>query len=385
MAGQYSHKQFFRKVPNTQLADYFESKKVDIELDFKELKESDVDAIFTAFNKLAEDQQGAIEADFQDINALACDAGIQALNDEAEFHLDESFGGELANIDGLHSKTMWVFLNKKEYWRGASMFLRADKVSYSYWKKRNDLPNAEPHVDDADIELLANGISAYFSKTEGRGKNCKVEPYRRHNKEYFFAYPEDYAQSGVEWVSDKLQTRARHPAFEIIFVYSEEEGSLDIFAPRNTKAVKELQKLFATTILKLPTLKDGTIDKRTYDLKPVTDKHFEFTTTPDMGIDSVSITRLRLKLKQGTGLRRITLDANNTDNPQAVFDLLGELNVPDYIVDQIGVLVVFESVGNKAGQKQRFNVSYPNSCALSHDGNDLKIRKMLASSGLEPS
>ena len=247
------------------------------------------------------------------------------------------------------------------------------------------MPNAKPHVDDADIELLANGISAYFSKTEGRGKNCKVEPYRRHNKEYFFAYPEDYAQSGVEWVSDKLQTRARHPAFEIIFVYSEEEGSLDIFAPRNTKAVKELQKLFATTILKLPTLKDGTIDKRTYDLKPVTDKHFEFTTTPDMGIDSVSITRLRLKLKQGTGLRRITLDANNTDNPQAVFDLLGELNVPDYMVDQIGVLVVFESVGNKAGQKQRFNVSYPNSCALSHDGNDLKIRKMLASSGLEPS
>ena len=80
-------------------------------------------------------------------------------------------------------------------------------------------------------------------------------------KEYFFAYPEDFGQSGVEWISDSLKTRARHPAFEIIFVYSEEEGSLDIYAPKNTKAVPELQKLFAKTILKLDTLQDGSIDQ----------------------------------------------------------------------------------------------------------------------------
>ena len=78
----------------------------------------------------------------------------------------------------------------------------------------------------------------------------------RHNKEYFFAYPEDFGLSDVEWVSDTLKTRARHPAFEIIFVYCEQEGSLDIYAPKNTKAVPDLQKLFAKTILSLETLRN---------------------------------------------------------------------------------------------------------------------------------
>ena len=49
MAGQYSHKQFFRRVPHLQLADYFKTKEVDLGIDFKELKEKDVDALFDAF------------------------------------------------------------------------------------------------------------------------------------------------------------------------------------------------------------------------------------------------------------------------------------------------------------------------------------------------
>ncbi len=137
-------------------------------------------------------------------------------------------------------------------WRGATMFLHADNVSPSFWKKRNDLPKVQPHIEPEDIEALAAEISIFFSE-EGRGKNCKVEPYRRHNREYFFAYPEDYAQLGIEWVSNTLKTLAHHPAFEIIFVYCEVEGSLDIYAPRNSKAVPELQRVFASTILKINT------------------------------------------------------------------------------------------------------------------------------------
>ena len=41
MAAQYSHKQFFRRMPNTQLAKYFKSKDIDLGLDFTKLKEKD--------------------------------------------------------------------------------------------------------------------------------------------------------------------------------------------------------------------------------------------------------------------------------------------------------------------------------------------------------
>lgn len=42
------------------------------------------------------------------------------------------------------------------------MFLHADNVSASYWKKRNDLPSLPPHVKDDDIHALAKAISGYF-------------------------------------------------------------------------------------------------------------------------------------------------------------------------------------------------------------------------------
>ena len=382
MAGQYSHLQFFRRTPNSQLAAYFSFKGIDLGIDLKKLNEKDTEAILQAFTQLPVEQQAEIEAEFQDVNALACEGGVAALIDEASFHQDNDFVQAIAAIEGFHAKVMWAFLDKLEYWRGASMFLHADNVSPTYWKKRNDLPCVPPHVDDEDIDALAQAISQFFYTKEGRGKNCKVEPYRRNNKEYFFAYPEDFAQSGVEWVSNTLKTLAHHPAFEIIFVYSESEGSLDIYAPKNTKAVPELQKHFAKTILKLETLKDGTIDPRVYELKPVADANFDFKLEPEAGIASVVVTKMRLTLKHGAK-RRITLEADTRNNTKAVYDLLGTLNLPAYHITQLALKVTFEPVEGRRAKTRSFNITYPNSCALNHDGNDLVIRNMLAKSGLE--
>ena len=84
---------------------------------------------------------------------------------------------------------MWAFLEYPKSWAGATLFLHSDNISESFWKKRNDLPHIEPHVDTDNIEQLEQAISNYFYKKEGRGRNCKIEVYRRHEKEYFFAYP----------------------------------------------------------------------------------------------------------------------------------------------------------------------------------------------------
>jgi hypothetical protein len=80
MAGQYSHKQFFRHVPHLQLADYFKSKEVDLGIDFKELKGKDVDGLFDAFTGLSPELQATIEAEFQDVNAMACEGGVAAFS-----------------------------------------------------------------------------------------------------------------------------------------------------------------------------------------------------------------------------------------------------------------------------------------------------------------
>ena len=383
MASQYSHKHFFRQVPHGQLASYFDAKNIDLGIDFIALSEKKADSLFTAFTGLPEEQQTAIEAEFQDIHAMACEGGVAALIDEAVFHEDDAFVESISAIVGLHAKVMWAFLEKPRFWQGATLFLHADNVSGSFWKKRNDFPPVPPDVEDSAINALANSISTFFHKTEGRGRNCKVEPYRRNNKEYFFAYPEDFGLSAVEWVSNALKNRARHPAFEIIFVYCESEGSLDIYAPKNTKAVPELQKIFARTILNLDSLKDGTIDKRVYDLNPLGDVEFKFQVEPESGIEQIVVTQLRLTLKHGPK-RRVILEADTKNNPQAVYDLLEKLSPPAYFITQTRVKVIFEPKIGKRARSRTFNITYPNSCALGYDGDDLKIRKMLELSGIEP-
>jgi hypothetical protein len=383
MAAQYSNRQFFRKTPNQLLAQFFAAKAIPLEVDLAELNGTVVDVLQDALNALPDSQKAEIEAVFQDVNALACEGGIAALIDEASFHGDEIFVESIAAIDGFHAKAMWAFLEKPKYWRGASMFLHADNVSPSYWKKRSDFPKLPPQVEDDDINALAKAISEFFYHKEGRGKNCVVEPYRRNSKEYFFAYPEDFAQTAVEWEGNALKNKAHHPAFEIIFVYCEVEGSLDIYAPKNTKALADLQLMFAQHILKLAALENGAIDKRVYELTPVVEDSFEFKIEPASGIASVLVTRLRVNLKQGDK-RRITLEADAYKDSNAVYKLLEELNLPPYYVSQLTLKVTFEFVGNKRAKTRMVNITHPNSCALNYDGNDLKIRQMLVKSGLEP-
>jgi hypothetical protein len=384
MAGQYSHLQFFRRTPNAMLARYFHEKHgVLQEIDFDELKENEVEPIFQGFLALPADKQAQIEAECQDIDAMACQGGVTALTDEADFHDDSAFPAAISGIEGFHGAVMWAFLEHAGYWTGATLFLQADNIAESFWKKRSDLPHLAPHVEEQDTNRLAQAISHHFHTKEGRGRNCKVEVFRRYEKEYFFAYPEDFAHSGMEWVRNSLAARARHPAFEIIFVYSQAEGSLDIYAPRNTKSVPELQQIFAKTILKYDGLDEFADYHRVYALDRLANRNFAFNRAPDSGIESAAVHMLRLSLKTGKK-RRVTVEADTTEDPKAVYNLMDTLNLPPFHVTQVEIKVRFAPTPGTRARTRAFKISAPDSCALRHDGRDLLIRKMLADSGIEP-
>ena len=383
MARQYSPTQFFRRVPNSLLARYFQERHGVLgEIDFEKLKETDVDPIFEAFRALPDGKQAEIEAECQDIDNMACQGGITALADEADFHQDQGFPDAMSKIDGFHGKAMWAFLEHPGYWAGATLFLHSDNIAESSWKKRNDLPHLPPHVDPADTELLEQAISHYFHSKEGRGRNCKVEVFRRRDKEYFFAYPEDYAQSGVEWVRNSLSTQARHPAFEIIFVYCQSQGTLDIYAPRNTKYVGDLQELFADAILKLDELDAFAGGGLVYRLDPLADRDFVFKYAVTSGIESVAVKRLRLSLTTGRK-RHVAVQADPTWDPKAIYDLMDDLHLPPFHVTQAEITVKFAPTPGTRSRTRTFRISYPNWCALRHDGRDEVIRQMLADSGVD--
>lgn len=387
MARDFSPITFFKRTPNVLLGRYFKGKYAVLEeIAFDELEENGqvAEAIFHAFLELPESQQAHIEAECQRIESMAHQAGVTALIDEAtDFHNNPDFPEAINLQDSFHGKAMWAFLEYPNYWAGATSNLYAENIPDASWNKRNDLPTIPPHVEPENIDRLAYALSHYFRNKEGRGRHCQVEVYRKGNKENFFAHLSDFGQADPEWEGNKLNPRARLPSFEIIFVYTQSEGSLDIYAPGNTKYIDDLQQLFAESILKLGELDEYAKDNQVYQLDKLAKREFEFSKPEHSDIQSALIKRLRLSLIGG-GKRKVTVEADPEHNPKAVYDLIDKLNPPPFHVTQAVIKVTFfASLPGTRSKTRTFRISYPAWCNLRHLGRDEVIRKMLAASGIE--
>lgn len=390
MARHYSTKDFFRQMPNALLARYFAARGVLQGFDFGAMKETKVEPLFEAWMAVPEAQRAKMEVDLREIGDMSNKKGVKAIIDEAEFHLDgegeqAAFVAMLMALPGHHERAMTVFLDHAPLWRGATRLFHADTLSY--WRKRKNLPKVKAVVDPASIEALSTAVSRYYQHAEGRGRHCRVEPYRRGELEYFFAFPEDYVQNSPEWEGDELALQSRHPPFEVVFVWDAKEGRLDLHVSGDKKAVEPLQAIFAETILKCEELPADPADTRVYDLIPLRRKDVRFTWDVASGIESVAVNKLRLGLYKGQGYK-LTLEANPKNDPHAVYALLEKLApaLPnhEYFVSQVGITASVKLAPEAPAKTVTFQVTYPNSCSLKYNEIGLKLRAMLEASGIEP-
>lgn len=366
MANHYSPKRFFRQAPNLFLQQYFLIRNVLTELDFSKLSETKIDSIYEAWLELPDPIRKEIEQDFQEIESLSTEGGSKAILDEAHWH-GEDLAGQFGELKGFIEHAFWTFLERRDYWNGALTFHHADGVPFSYWRKRKNFPRKPADVDPESIHRLEQDICGYFHAKQERGQNCKVDCYRRNDLDYFFAYPEDYAQASVEWEGKEFKRRPHHPAFEIIFVYSQRDGTLDIYLSGGRKSVFDLQVIFAAAILK-EEIRPDEKDQRIYNLSALKSRDFPFVYDIESGIASVAIKKLRLDIHGGEN-GQITLKADPTHNKYAVYDLLEKMakGIPlsQIIVTQVGFKVTFTShPTSKRPNTRSFDISSPNSCSL---------------------
>ncbi len=385
MSKQYQPKSFFRQSPNRFLRQYFAAHNVLIDVDFGELTETQIEPIYDAWLALPEETRKAMEQDFQEIVELATEGGSKAILDEADWH-GEDLAPQFAELGGFHEHAFWTFLEHPKCWRGALVLNHADNVPGSYWRKRKNLPDKPADVSDETVRKLEQALGGYFHTTQGRGKECKVDCFKRDERDYFFAYPEDYARADPEWQRGEFKRLVRHPAFEIIFVYSQLERTLDIYIPGDRKVIPDLQAKFAEIILQA-NLGPDEKDERVYNLTPLKSRQFQFEFAPESGIADVAVRKLRFKIF-GTK-EQITLEADPTQNKHAVFDLLDKVTkgIPSgqIAINQVGFKVTFaQAPSSRKASTRSFDIGWPNSCSLKHDGRDNMIRKMLADSGIEP-
>ncbi len=391
MARHYTTKDFFRQIPNALLARYFHDRDLFTDLDFSAMKETKPDELFSAWLDLDEKQRNPMDAVFHEIFNLSCEKGFKAIIDEARWQLRDKpeeitpFVDTLSELPNHYHRTMVTFLDHSDFWKGATRFYHADTLSY--WRKRKHLGHKAAAVDDASIQQLSDLIRDYFHHTEGRGNNCEVEPLRRGELDYFFAYPEDYSKQSPEWVDGEFDNRPHNPAFEVVFVYSQKEGSLDLNFRGSYKAINPLQGMFATAILKLEKIPPDPKDERVYDLNPLRQKGFDFVFDVGSGIKNVALKKLRLssRVKKGD---RITLEADASNNPDAVYDLLEKIGKSTplhlYNVTQVELTATIVIDADKPAKPVTIRITHPNSCSLKYDEHNLKLRDMLEASGIEP-
>jgi hypothetical protein len=210
---------------------------------------------------------------------------------------------------------------------------------------------------------------------------------RRGELDYFFAYPEDYSQQSVEWVNGEFARRPHNPAFEVIYLYSQRDGTLDLNCRGAYKAVEPLQAMFATAILKLSALPPDAKDDRVYDLNPLRERGFQFVYDSASGIENVAVKKLRFSAKFPRG-DRITLEADAAARPEAIYNLLDEvgksIRLRTYNVTQVELAALVATKADEKPKSVTVRITHPNSCSLKYDDMDLKLREMLVASGIEP-
>ena len=391
MSRHYSTREFFRQMPNALLARYFHARDLLDKFDFAALKETAPKALFKAWLELPDADRNEMDAEFREIFDMSCEKGTRAIIDEAEWHHSNEPEAHTVFMEGFaalanhYERAMVTFLDYRRLWKGATLFYHADTLSW--WRKRGHLPHVQAAVDRASLRELSSLIRDYFHHTEGRGNNCVVETFRRGCLDYFFAYPEDYSQQSIEWVDGRFGRRSHNPAFEVIYVYSQSDGTLDLNFRGTYKAVQPLQAMFAMAILKLPELPPDPKDGRVYDLTPLGQPGFKFVFDIGSGIQDVAIKKLRLssKLKKG---ERITVEADPSSDSGAVHEALARIGkaVPlhMYNVTQVELIASVVTDPGKPAKAITIRVTHPNSCSLKYDPVDLKLRDMLHASGIEP-
>lgn len=82
MTRHFSTREFFRQMPNTLLARYFDEWGVLGDLDFSAMKETRPDGLFAAWLTLSDSQRNKMDAEFREIFELTCEKGFIAIIDE---------------------------------------------------------------------------------------------------------------------------------------------------------------------------------------------------------------------------------------------------------------------------------------------------------------
>ena len=367
----FDPKRTLRQISNELLRELFVAHGHELDVPWDEISETNVADIFQCWQELTEPERRAIEILFRDIDEIASVDGVKAIVEEAIRQGEESLTETIGQFDSRHDRAVWTYLHGRDVWNMAIRFARADLSSRGrYWVKRNGLPAKEPDTTEETMALFETSLSAFFARKEARGAHCKIEHYvRASGVDYFFAYLDDYAGTVINFSNegDFARTPERR-AFEVVFAYDSEHGTLDMYAKGGKKVYVPLQEIFCFVILS-EQIEEENRDCQSYALNNLLSREFQFPTDLDDGIIEVRVRRLRLSIK-GSPRQRITLEADPNADVDDIYRMiesyLDSERLPSSIVNvsSVSLKLSFDHDDPDLPRSMSFDVSYPNSSNL---------------------
>ena len=109
MAKQFDPRKVLRQITNDLLRQFFAARDELPDVPWKDLSETEVQAIFDACQGLSEPKRREVQVALQDINELADDRGLAVLAEEIQWRCPKHLE-EFVAIESRMDKAMWVYL-----------------------------------------------------------------------------------------------------------------------------------------------------------------------------------------------------------------------------------------------------------------------------------
>lgn len=316
MAKPFDPRKVLKHISNPLLREFFTRRGELAQVPWSELTEHRIDPIFEAWQALPERQKLEVQVILRDISELADHRGLAVLAEEILWRCPDR-AEEFKAQDGKADKVMWVYLHVPAAFNEAAMFARADALQAGrHWNRRNSLPKKKITVTPATCQKLAQSLTEFYGPAQMRGRHCQVVHYQRADgSNYFFAYLDDYPDKRLVFDGEGNEpiVRSDRYAFENVFVYNGDDGSMELFAQGGKKVWEPLQEVFCGAVL------DEDVDpvdplRPSFQLDHLLAPDYPLVTDPRDAIESPRITRMRLAPRGSGGYVEIKADPKGHPN-----------------------------------------------------------------------
>jgi hypothetical protein len=355
--------------PVTLLKEYFANQSFAKEIDWNGNNKKILTAIVKVIGKMNDHDQEPLLIEAERLHLLTDELGQNTL--DSLFYENKEF----LKIKNAYHKSLWAFMYDN------INFKRAEMIHYTEKYLKNSISDGylapqgiDITCDPEQIMLFEEEVGKFFMEAEDH----KVDIFNRYIVDNMkqlvkvfqvIIYLRRASEPHLEFSGDDDQriliSKFIYPIENISITYEPNGGQLNIRFKGDDESKKEIVKIFAKTLLQLPsdaatvTLKRYIIDKF---LKP-----YELITDPEDGIESVKVVSIML---QPFGYDAIINVQCSPDRNELINEVAQEFFKRFPLCDHFiatGVIILINLFSDRTNERNEIlsvEITYPNGCKI---------------------